>query len=248
MEHHNIVVRAWTGFLRGLTGLVCRVDDTQLPRVPREGPYIMVVNHVNIVEVPTIFTRLLDCPITPISKVENATNPLLAPFFQAFQVVYIRRGEVNQTAFRKAQEALDRGRVLVVYPEGTRSANGRLGKGRAGMTLLAMRSGAPILPLVHWGCEKTWDNIRHLRRTDFHIAVGNPFRIKPVAGALSKDLRQPLTDAVMYQMAALMPPEYRGEYSDLSQAREDLLLFDEGMPSNLTRRYEITGGKPSAAE
>ena len=59
----------------------------------------------------------------------------------------------------------------MIAPEGTRSGNGRLQRGLPGAVLLAMRSGAPLLPMAYYGGEKFRDNLRNLRRTDFHIQI-----------------------------------------------------------------------------
>jgi hypothetical protein len=89
-------------------------------------------------------------------------------------------------------------------------------------------------PLVYYGGEKFRENIQHLRRTDFHIVTGSPFRLNPERAGLERSIREKITTEIMYQLAALLPPYYRGVYSDLGQASEDYLLFD-GQPSNMLR-------------
>jgi 1-acyl-sn-glycerol-3-phosphate acyltransferase len=76
-----------------------------------------------------------------------------------------------------------------------------------------LRSGAPILPVVHWGVEDFSKNIKHLKRTDFHIRVGKPFILDAKGEKVNSRIRQEMADEIMYQIANLMPEKYRGEYA-----------------------------------
>lgn len=211
--------------IRRLARILCRVDDAQLARVPTRGPLIIVANHVNFLDVPMLFTHLLPRPVTGFAKVETWDNPLIGALFTINDAIPIRRGEADITAFRRGLEALQAGGILAVAPEGTRSGDGRLQRGKPGAVLLALRSGAPILPIAYYGGEKFWSNVKRLTRTDFHIAVGPMFCLDPHGAPITHQVRQQMTDEIMYQIAALLPPEYRGEYADLSRATTRYLRF-----------------------
>ncbi|MEE9615550.1 MAG: lysophospholipid acyltransferase family protein, partial [Anaerolineae bacterium] len=129
----------------------------------------------------------------------------------------------------------EEGRILAMAPEGTRSGDGHLQQGRPGIALLALRSGAPVLLIVCHGGESFWDNLPRLRRTDFHIVVGQPFYLDAGGVKVTRQVRQQIADEVMYQIAALLPPPYRGVYSDLAAATETYLRFLPGAESNLRR-------------
>ncbi len=221
--------------LKAITGLVCRVYGEELQRVPASGPVILVANHINFLDAPIMLSRLHPRPVTGLAKVETWDNPLLGLLFNIWEIIPIRRGEADLEAFRLAEAALAQGKMLTVAPEGTRSGNGAMQKGKPGMILLALRSGAPILPLAFYGNETVWRNLRRLRRAPFHVRVGSPFTIDSHGQALSRDVRDAITDEVMYQIAALLPPAYRGVYADLSQATENYLCFAPGVESNLLR-------------
>ena len=100
---------------------------------------------------------------------------------------------------------------------------------------MALHSGAPLLPVACYGGEKFRSNIVRLRKTDFHIVVGQPFHIDTHGETVMGARRQKIADEVMYQLAALLPPEYRGYYSDLSLATEHYLRFEAPAYSNLQR-------------
>ncbi len=225
-------------FLRAVFSLVVRVDEQELSNVPHEGPLILVANHVNFLEVPLMYSHLYPRPITGWAKSENWKNPFLAFLFNLFNAIPIRRGERDQSAVNRAVEALKNRMILAISPEGTRSRVGQLAKGKPGVVLLAQRSGAPILPMAYYGGELLWRKMFRLRWTHFYVRVGHPFKVATNGGPLSRDIRQEITDEIMFQIAALLPPYYRGYYSDLSHARETYLQFEPGIASNLLRTAE----------
>jgi 1-acyl-sn-glycerol-3-phosphate acyltransferase len=100
---------------------------------------------------------------------------------------------------------------------------------------LALRSGAPLLPLASYGSERFWHNLPRLRRTDFTAVVGQPFSLDPAGRKVTRQRRREMIDEIMYQLAALLPPEYRGVYADLTAASESYLRFAPGARSNLLR-------------
>ena len=218
---HRLVVVTF----KGLTGLLCRVDDAQLAQVPDQGPLIIVTNHVNILEIPIIYTRLQPRPVTGMVAAVRWNSRWLRWLLDVCGAIPLRRGEADVAALRRAIAMLEAGRIVIVDPEGTRSGDGRLQKGHAGVVLLALRSGAPLLPVVFYGSEHYKDNLRRLRRTDFHIAVGRPFYLDACGVKVTRQVRRQMIDEVMYQMSALLPPAYRGVYADLSAAPQRYLAF-----------------------
>jgi 1-acyl-sn-glycerol-3-phosphate acyltransferase len=79
--------------------------------------------------------------------------------------------------------------------------------------MIALRAGAPIIPVAHWGAECFNENIKKLRRTDFHIRVGNPFTLDTHGEKVTSALRQEIADEIMGQVAALIPEKYHGYYT-----------------------------------
>jgi 1-acyl-sn-glycerol-3-phosphate acyltransferase len=211
--------------LKSLTGLIYRVDDVQLARVPDRGPLILVANHVHIMELPTIFTRLQPRPVTGLASAHRWDSLWSRWLLDAFGIIPLRRGEADVAAMRKAVQALEEGYMIIIAPEGTRSGHGRLQEAHPGAALVALHSGAPMLPIVHYGSENYKGNLLRLRRTDFHIVVGQPFYLDAGGGRVTRQVRRQMIDEVMYQLAALLPPAYRGVYSDLDAATEMYLSF-----------------------
>ncbi len=214
-----------TTSIKSITRLLCKVDDSQLINVPTQGPLIIASNHINFMEVPLLYSHLQPRKVTGFAKAETWNNPVMALLFNLWGAIPIQRGEADTTAFRRALQALQQGKILAIAPEGTRSGHGKLGHGLPGIIMLAYHSNAPILPLVYYGGERFRDNINRLKRTDFHIRVGNEFRLSFQETRVDHETRNKMVDEIMYQLAALLPMEYRGYYSDLSKTSSSYLNF-----------------------
>jgi 1-acyl-sn-glycerol-3-phosphate acyltransferase len=212
-------------FFSGLTKLLCRIDNTQLERVPSKGPLILVTNHVNILEIPVMYTQLQPRPITGLALAARWESGWTRWFLETVDAIPLRRGEADIKALRSAIQRLAAGQIVGVAPEGTRSYNGQLQSAHAGVVLLALRSGAPLQPVVFYGHEGFPNTIQHLKRTDFHIRVGRLFHLDPQGDKITRQVRNQMLDQIMYQLAALLPPDNRGVYADLSQASESYLRF-----------------------
>lgn len=206
-----------TTSIKSLTRILCNVDDSQLINVPDYGPLIIACNHINFMEVPLMYTHLQPRKITGFAKAETWDNPVMSLLFNLWGAIPIQRGEADTTAFRSALDALKQGKILAIAPEGTRSGHGRLGHGLPGIVMLAQRSNTPILPLVYYGGERFRDNINRFKRTDFHIRVGKIFKLSFPEAKLDREIRNQMVDEIMYQLALLLPVEYRGWYSDLTK-------------------------------
>jgi 1-acyl-sn-glycerol-3-phosphate acyltransferase len=210
---------------RGLTRLLCRIDDRPLNSIPMQGPLILVCNHINAIEVPVVFPRLHPRNVTGFAKSETWDNPILGPIFNLWEVIPVHRGQADIAALKQGLKMLAEGRILVIAPEGTRSGDGRLQQGYPGVATLALRSGAPVLPMVYYGNESFFQNMRLLRRTDFSIRVGTQFRVE-AQGKITTSIRRQITDEIMYRMAMLLPPQNRGFYSNLDLATSEFLRLN----------------------
>lgn len=205
--------------------ITCRIHaGNELDKFPMQGPLIVISNHTGQIEVPVFFALLQPRKFTGWAKIETWDNWFLNWVFNLWGMIPIRRGEADTTALRKAIEALDKGMIFGIAPEGTRNKNGRLLRAYPGAVLLAVRSGVPILPIAHWGGENYLKNLKRLKRTDFYMRVGEVFRLKVDGVKMRGETRQQIADEMMYRVAELMPQEYRGAYE---KAPENMGAFTE---------------------
>lgn len=219
--------------VRWFTSALCRVDADQLARVPTRGPLIIVTNHINFLEAPVIYTRLTPRPVTGFAKTETWDSAFLGWLFDVWGIIPIRRGEADKTALKRGVQALKDGYILTIAPEGTRNKDGRLLRGYPGIAMVALLSGAPLLPIAHYGHENYRQDLRRLRRSNFHARVGYPFTLTTRGEKTTGEVRQHMTDEIMYQLAALLPPVYRGAYADFSKASTKYLVFTDDSGNKL---------------
>ncbi|MDR1785174.1 MAG: 1-acyl-sn-glycerol-3-phosphate acyltransferase [Spirochaetaceae bacterium] len=208
--------------LRILLWLLCKIDDAEYVAAVRGAkedgtgaiqPMIIAVNHINFLEVPVLVCCAYPTPLVGIIKDTTWNNPLMAFLLDTFNAIPITRGGAYVETFRRVQEMMRQGAFIGIAPEGTRSGDGILRKGRAGIVQLAMLTGAPVLPVAHYGGQNFWRNLRRFRRTPIRFRVGRPFYFKRSGETTTRAERAELADELMGQIAALLPEELRGEYS-----------------------------------
>jgi len=198
--------------LRLAVRLLTRPSVRGREHVPRTGAGIVVSNHIAAVD-PGVLVAALPRPIALMSKVENARGvlKLFIPLMGAFTV---RRGVADRQALRAAEQVLQQGRLLCMFPEGTRSASGALGPAHGGAALLAQRSAAPLIPVAITGTPQIF-----LRRFPWlglprvTVTVGAPFALRSPGASAQRGDREQATGEIMARIAALLPPELRGAYA-----------------------------------
>jgi 1-acyl-sn-glycerol-3-phosphate acyltransferase len=210
--------------IRVYTRIVCRIDAPDLQKIPMQGPLIVISNHTGQIEVPLIFAHLQPRKMTGWAKIESWDNKFLNWVFGVWGMIPVRRGEADMHALKAAIRALEQGRIFGIAPEGTRNHNGILIRAQPGAVTLALHTGVSVLPVAHWGGEKLMKNLKHFKRTDFHIRVGEPFKVDAQGVKVTSEIRQQIVDEMMYEIAKLLPEEYRGVYSDLSKATGKFLV------------------------
>jgi 1-acyl-sn-glycerol-3-phosphate acyltransferase len=231
--------------LRVLARVLLRVEIIGMDRLPQAGPVIVAINHTNSVD-GLLLRAILPREIIGWGKVELWHNPFTRILAQSLRTIPLRRGELDVHSVRLALQALEKGQVLGIAPEGTRSWHGRMQRGRPGLILLAQHAPETlILPVAIYGQDHLSKNLRRLRRTPVKVVFGQGFHLAADGGKATHELRQEMIDEVMAQIASLLPIEYRGVYSDLAAATDRHLCFPTGTGSNLrlVASDPVTGSK-----
>jgi 1-acyl-sn-glycerol-3-phosphate acyltransferase len=191
--------------------------------LPREGPAILMINHVALLD-PIVVVGCVPRHIVPVAKAEGFRNPVFAALMRIWQVIPISRGEVDRKALRRILRVLAAGEIVLLAPEGTRHA--ALHEARPGVAYLAYKSCAPIVPIGLEGTQgfPTLSPARW-RRPGAEVHLGRPFRFRSFAGRPGREQLRHMMDEAMYVLAAMLPPDRRGAYADLSQATTDTIEF-----------------------
>ena len=183
-----------------------------MERIPRVGPAILVGNHISWLD-----PILLACWLTPstgrainwMGKAEAMRWPLIGWFLRVNGVFGVRRGAADLEAFRLAERILSEGRILGIYPEGTRSPDGILRPFRDGAALLALRSGVPVLPVAVTGTDGLWrkGSLIPRRVPRVTLTIGEPVVIPRGEG--SRPELSAVSGAIHDAVAALLPEANR---------------------------------------
>lgn len=209
--------------LRIALRILLKLDIRGQANMPTTGAVIVAINHTSFFD-PLIAISFLPRNVFPMAKVELFETPFFGWVFPAYGAIPIRRGEADRSAIRQSLNILRNGGVLLVAPEGTRSSDGRLQRGRNGAALLAVRTDAMVLPIAIWGVrsfwETVWHNIRRRKRVEVHMVISEPLRIAVEGRKIPREQLDEITDELMYRLAELLPPEYRGVYENLDQATD----------------------------
>jgi 1-acyl-sn-glycerol-3-phosphate acyltransferase len=221
----NLTGRFITFIIKRLLKILCKVEGAKLESVPRQGPLLLVFNHINFLDIPLIYTLLLPRNICGIAKKETWNNWFLRILAKVWGAIPIDRETPSISTFREAGKALKEKKILCIAPEGTRSNTGVLAKGYQGVVFLALQNRAPILIVAHCGVENFWHNIKKLKRTRVTFVVGKPFMLVNET-KITKNVRQEITDQIMARLASMLPEGYRGAYADLEIISDKYIQYE----------------------
>ena len=231
--------------IRLILFFIVKVDKSELKKVPDHGPLILAVNHVNFLEIPALIIHLLPRPITGFVKKETWDNPLMAFLFNLWGGIPIERDSADFKALHEAKNALGEGKIVAVAPEGTRTGDGHLVRGKPGIAIIASQCQVPILPIAYYGHEDYKLSYRKLKRPHMHIKVGTPFLVNFNGQHKDKQVLQAVSDAIMLEIAALMPEQYHGAYAQVSVDKDKYLRYldqstGEHIPEAFLKQFSQT--------
>jgi 1-acyl-sn-glycerol-3-phosphate acyltransferase len=208
-------------FLGPLLSLLGRPKIEGLQHVPQSGPMILASNHLAVADsfyLPLVVTRR----ITFLAKAEYFTGTGLKGWFTRW--FYTVAGQVPidrtdadsaQSALNTAERILKQGKLLGMYPEGTRSPDGRLYKGKTGVARMALEAGVPVVPVAMIGTDKVNPiGSRIWKPYHVHIKIGEPLDFSRYAGmAGDRFIERSMTDEIMYALMELSGQTYVDKYA-----------------------------------
>ena len=217
-----MVYRIVRAVLSGLFRVIYRPRVIGLENIPATGPVILASNHLSFVDsmvIPMVVPRR----VAFLAKSEYFTGTgvkgtLTRWWFNGFGMVPVDRDDSRaaQVSLDKALEILGEAGAFGIYPEGTRSRDGRLYRGRTGVAFLAMTSGAPVVPVALTGTEKLQPVGKTLPRiAKVSVQFGAPIDFDgPYDGVPAGKARREATDEVMAAIHAMSGQELAGSYNE----------------------------------
>jgi cytidylate kinase len=223
--HLTPMIRGIAWGARLLARAVARLHiEGDIDAIPRTGPVILVANHASNADpvvVGAFLTPRLGRRIHWMGKRELFDWPVIGWAARRGGVHPVDRSTADLDAFRLARRILDEGHVLMIFPEGTRSQNGVLQQPKDGAAILALRTGAPVVPIGIGDTDRLWPRGRLLPYLGRSITmrVGKPFRLADDIGGpgtgppTGRAAKTAATSALMRRIAGLLPPRQRGPYA-----------------------------------
>lgn len=205
----------WVGlrtFARVVFFLILNVKLVGRKNVPKTGPYIIASNHLAWTDVPLV-PAYLSPRVVYLAKEELFVGKY-GWLVRLLGAIPVKRGEADRQLLRASDELLKRGKILVIFPEGHRSDNQQLIQAHAGLGMIALRAGVPVVPVAVYGSEHALKKFR----PRIIITYGEPLILKPRGAKLTKEDINEATETVMRRIAGMLPPSYRGVYGEKSVA------------------------------
>jgi 1-acyl-sn-glycerol-3-phosphate acyltransferase len=184
---------------------------TGMDNFPAKGPAVVVINHLGDADAVLVGASI-PYMIEAMGKIELNDHWFVGPVFRAYGIIWVHRGRPDRKAIRAALDGLAEGRLVLIAPEGRQSVIGGLEDGNEGAAFLALKSGAPIVPMAMTGTENDhiYSHMKKRKRARVTLAVGKPFflREQPDRQAMLREG----TREIMESLASLLPESYRGNF------------------------------------
>ncbi|MFN8378702.1 MAG: lysophospholipid acyltransferase family protein [Anaerolineae bacterium] len=241
--------RRWLrAFIRFCMRILGRVTITGTENVPDSGPTLLIMNHATYLDPVLVMGSTTNRFVVPMSKVENARNPIVGPFMWWYGAYTVNRGVVDRQALMTSIELIKAGQMIAISPEGHRHPEG-LSQPKDGVVYVASKSNAVLVPVAVSGLDNWQRTVPTLRRPKVQVNFGQPFRLKLDGRTrIPRDELGAMSEELMYQLSrAVADPALRGEYADLSKATTDRIEFvnprtGEPLPVTPAVQAEPAGG------
>ncbi|KHL05248.1 lysophospholipid acyltransferase family protein [Sinomonas humi] len=196
--------------IRGLIATLCRPTLTGFENVPVDGPFIVASNHLSFLD-SVIIQALMPRRVGFFAKAEYFTGrgvkgKIMKSFFEGVGSIPVERGEqaASVAALKTLLDVLERGEGVGIYPEGTRSRDGLLYRGRTGVGWLTLTTGAPVVPVGLADTDRLQPaGTSAVRPQHFSMRVGEPLYFDKLGPDHSLPVRREATDRIMDAIAAL---------------------------------------------
>jgi 1-acyl-sn-glycerol-3-phosphate acyltransferase len=205
--------------LARLLVLICTRSQVRgLEHYPRQGPALVVINHLGDAD-GALGLAYFPSETDTLAKAELHDFPLLGMLMEVYGVIWVHRGRPDRRALRAALDGLKEGRIIALAPEARESLTGSLEEGTGGAAYLALKSGAPLVPVTYTGTENkhVYGSLKRFRRPCVTMTIGPAFTLavgEHQHDAGHHDAIEAGTQKIMLTLAHQLPPEYRGAYQD----------------------------------
>lgn len=207
--------RTLRAIVRFIMKIIVDIELHGAEKLP-EGNVIAAANHLGRLDTAALLCVIdREDVIMPVAE-KYKNHPLYGAIGRAVNAIWLNRFEADYSALREILARMEKGGILVIAPEGTRSKTESLQEAKLGVAFLASKSGYPVMPVAVTGTEDraVLDNLKHFRRSKIIVRGGDPFKIELSKGKGREQAMREATDEIMCRIAAMLPEKYRGVYAD----------------------------------
>ncbi|HUF39043.1 MAG TPA: lysophospholipid acyltransferase family protein [Anaerolineales bacterium] len=200
--------------VRAIIFTLCRVEQVGAEHIPPSGGVLQAVNHLSWIDGPLIFAVYTRRDVTALAATKYRRNALSRWLLDSARVIWVDREHPEPRALKEAVRFMRQGGLVGIAPEGTRSKTGGLMPAKPGVAFLAKQAGVPIQAVGVTGTERVFRMLATFRRPRIRVSFSPVFELPRVDGDDRDEILRIYTDEIMCRIAALLPPEYRGVYTD----------------------------------
>lgn len=207
--------------VRFIMNIIADVEVIGMKNIP-QGNVLVAANHLGRLDT-AVLLYILDREDIIMAVAEKYKNhPLFGAIGRAANAIWLNRFEADFAALREILARMQKGGLMVIAPEGTRSKTASLQEGKMGAAFLASKSGFPVLPVALTGTEDAGviSNLKRFRRSKIKVVAGELFYIEIPKGKGREQAMREATDEIMCQIASLLPESYRGFYAEQPRTAE----------------------------
>ena len=210
--------------VRFIMNIIADVEVVGLEKLP-QGNVMLAANHLGRLDTAVLIYALERDDLIMAVAEKYKDHPIFGAIGRSVNAIWLNRFEADFAALREILARMQKGGLMVIAPEGTRSKTEMLQEGKMGVAFLASKSGFPVMPIALTGTEDRGviENLKRFRRSKIKAVAGELFYIEIPKGKGREEAMRNATDEIMCQIAAKLPESYRGFYKDYSRVEELLL-------------------------
>jgi 1-acyl-sn-glycerol-3-phosphate acyltransferase len=213
--------KTFRAIVRFIMGLITDIEIIGIEKIPA-GNALAASNHLGRLDTAALLCVVdrEDIIMAVAEKYKN--HPLYGAIGRAVNGIWLNRFEADFSALREILQRMQKGGLMVIAPEGTRSKTEALQPGKMGVAFLASKSGYPVFPVALTGTEdrRVVENLKRFRKSKIKVVIGDPFMIEIPKGKGREEAMQQATDEIMCRIGAMLPESYRGVYKDHPRLKE----------------------------
>ena len=216
--------RIFRFIVRLILNSIAHIELIGFDHLPSSQGYVIAANHIGRLDAALPYYILNRPDIIMVVAEKYEKYAFFRWLVKITNGMFIDRYNADIKAIRESLRRLQHGQILTITPEGTRSKSGNLIEAKAGGIYLAWKAGVAVVPAAITGTEDAVvvDRLKHFKRLKIKAVAGPPFLLPPIEGLDRDQLMQQYTEEVMCRIAALLPTERRGFYTERPRVKEIL--------------------------